>query len=394
MEDRTDTGSRLANRDPRVRRLHALADETNPRAATRHDHHVDWKHLVIYGAIFLVVGVVGVMAIWAFIARQSLVIQPESLPKVTLVTQDAKSPAAAAWVRLLNDAELQPTLVPLEKFDPIEGVVVFCDVPVIPPKLAVLLEEFANRGGAIAFVGKPPATAIGRFRLETEPGEADAALQLAESPSPLLARLRPGHEVAMRKGTVHLLKESPRMNVDARWSSNARAAVMHIEEGRRRYLWFGLDPAAVQRRDPQLLLMLRTAFRWVAGQPISDGAVGEAQSAKTLSTSARLQARENGFAYSVDRTRDDDGFTVRMINRGGRPLANPTVKIWLPPSVTRVSLGGDFLMRRNASVTGMPEDGTCVVSVSRLARNEERVLTLNVETREPLVAAGRQPAGR
>lgn len=128
--------------------------------ARRHEARVDWKHLAFYGAAAAVMAIIGLVAIWAFIERQSLVIQPEPLPKITLVTHDASSPLAASWVRLLTNAELQPTLVPLETFDPIEGVVVFCDVDEIPARLATPLVNFVSHGGSIAFVGKPPATPI------------------------------------------------------------------------------------------------------------------------------------------------------------------------------------------------------------------------------------------
>src|SRR5947207_7010940 len=128
----------------------------------RHEARVDWKHLAVYGLLVAAVGIVGTVAIWAFIDKQSLVIAPEPLPKITVVTADSHSPLAAAWVRELTKAELSATLVPLEMFDPIEGVVVFCGVPEIPPRLDQALVEFTRRGGAIAFAGAPPSTPIGK----------------------------------------------------------------------------------------------------------------------------------------------------------------------------------------------------------------------------------------
>src|SRR6186997_27226 len=110
--------------------------------ARRHDARVDWKHLVVPGLALALVLIVGAVAIWSFIERQSLVIQPETLPKITIVTKDPSSKLAASWVRLLTDAQMNPTLVPLETFDPIEGVVVFCDIPDLPPRTVALLEEF------------------------------------------------------------------------------------------------------------------------------------------------------------------------------------------------------------------------------------------------------------
>ncbi len=353
------------------------------RMAGGKEAHVDWKHLAIYGAVVAIVVVIGVVAIWSFIQRQSLVLQAEPLPKITIVTADPNSRLAASWVRMLTSAEIAPTLVPLETFDPIEGVVVFCDIPDIPPRLAELLDQFVKSGGALAFAGKPPRTRIGSLRLIADGGLSDAAIRMGENASPVLARLNPGHQVAMRRVPVAFLKESPRMVVDARWANNARAAVVHVEDKGARYLWFGIDPDAVVQDDVQLKVMLKTAFRWVSGQPVSDGAIGEEQVAKTLTMAARRDARNNDFAFSVDRSTKPDMFTVRLINRGGRRIANPTVKIWLPTGVTQVALGGDLIMRRNATLTGVPEEGACLITVPSLTRNEERVLKLMIKATRP-----------
>jgi hypothetical protein len=77
-----------------------------------------------------------------------------------------------------------------------------------------------------------------------------------------------------------------------------------------------------------------------------------------------------------------------MTNRGKVPLDNPTVKIWLPPRVTQVALAGDLLMKRNATLTGVPEEGACLVTLPSLTRNEDRVMKLKiVDQRPPNVAA-------
>jgi hypothetical protein len=352
--------------------------------ARRHEAHVHWKHLFFYGLIMAVVALIGVLAIWSFIEKQSLVLAPEGLPKVTIVTNDPTSRLAASWVRLLTKAELTPTLVPLEKFDPIEGVVVFCDIPTIPPKLADLLDQFVHKGGALAFVGMPPDTPIGKLRLSADSGRSDSAIKFSESVSPLLARLNPGYEVQARRTAVAFLKESPRMVVDARWRDNARAVVMHTEEEGGRYIWMGLDPdALVTHDDRQLLLLLRTSFRWVAGQPISDGAVGTSQDAKILTPDARRFARAERFAFSVDRLPNPKLFSIRMTNRGKEPLENPTVKIWLPPRVTQVALAGDFIMKRGATLTGVPEEGACLLSLPSLTRNEDRIMKLKIVEQRP-----------
>jgi hypothetical protein len=363
--------------------------------ARRHDAHVDWKHLVVPGLALAVVVVIGAVAIWAFVQRQSLVIQPETLPKITVVTKDPSSKLAAGWVRLLTKAEMNPTLVPLETFDPIEGVVVFCDIDDIPPKTVDLLEQFIRKGGALVFVGTPPKTPIGDFRLTSDNGMSDSTIKLGENASPVLARLTPGWPIPVRRSRVAFLKESPRMGIDARWAENSRAVAMHEEVDGARYLWFGFDPDTLTRDEVQLNVMLRTAFRWAGGQPVSDGAVGTPQLAKTLTPDARKDARDNGFTFSVDRAKDPKLLTVRMINRGGKPIANPTVKVWMPPRVTKVALAGDIVMRRNATLTGVPEEGACLISLPSLTRNEDRVLKLEiVEQRAMPASVAAQHASR
>jgi len=57
----------------------------------KHDARVDWKHLAIYAVVVAAVVIVGTVAIWAFIEKQALVIAPEALPKITVVTADSKS---------------------------------------------------------------------------------------------------------------------------------------------------------------------------------------------------------------------------------------------------------------------------------------------------------------
>jgi hypothetical protein len=348
------------------------------KSLARHEALVKWKHILWYVPILALVIIVGALAIWSFIERQSLVIEPEALPKVTLVTADPRSRLTAAWVRLLTASEIQPTLVPADQLEVLQGVIVLCDIWEIPPKVQEALGRFIEHGGSVAFLGAPPSTPIGNVHLVADSGMSDSGFKLSESVSPVLARLNPGYAVASARAPVAFLKESPRMTVDARWNGNSRAVVMHMEQAGTRYLWIGFDPDAVRSDDRQLTLMLRTAFRWVAGQPISDGAVGEADQAKTLTAGARRQAREERFAFSVDPIGNKRSFSIRMTNRGGRPIENPTVKIWLPPGVTQVALAGDFIMKRRASLTGVPEEGACLISLPSLTRNEERVMKIKI----------------
>jgi hypothetical protein len=351
-----------------------------PRLLRRlHEGKVQWKHIAVYAPVLLLVVVIGAFAIWSFLQKQSvLAVEPAPLPKVTLITADPRSTFTAAWVRLLTDAELQPTLVPLDKVEVLRGVVVLCNVPNLPPVLAQDLNRFIRGGGAVVVLGQPPSAPLGTVSMSADPGLSDNSAKFSEAVSPLLARLSPGHQFWVRPSQVAFLKESPRMNVDARWSTNARAVIMHMEKDRSRYLWFGFDPNALADKDRQLMLLLRTAFRWAAGQPVSDGAVGSPQMAKAFTTDARMQARAGGFTYSVDPLRNPRQFSVRMSDRGPHALENPTVKIWLPPGVTRVHLGGDILMKRNVTLTGVPDEGACLISRPRIAHGEERLMKIEI----------------
>lgn len=349
-----------------------------PRHTRHHESRVHWKHLALYLPVLLVVAFLGAVAIWSFIERQSLVIAAEPLPRVTLVTADPSSPLTASWVRLLTSAEMEPTLVPVDQVETLQGVVVLCELPVVPPALVHSLDAHLRRGGAIAFLGTPPSTPIGALHLNAERGMSDNALKLSESASPVLARLNPGDEFAVKPSEVALLKETPRMHVDARWKTNARAVIMHLESDDARVLWMGWKPDALPAKNQHIMLLMRTAFRWLGGQPVSDGAIGDLAQASTLDPDARRLARSEHFAFSVDRLRDTGMFSVRMTNRGGRRIENPTVQVWLPPGVTQVALGGDWLMKRGASIGGNPQAGACVISLRSLNRNEDRVMKLKI----------------
>jgi len=352
---------------------------SKPRLFRRiHEARVEWKHIAIYLALVLLVVIVGGLALWSFFEKQSLQIEPAPLPKVMLITADPRSRLTAAWVRLLTNAAMQPTLVPLEKVEVLQGVVVLCDLPSIPPALAKDLADFIRRGGAIAVLGPPPATPIGNVSFTADAGTSDNQIKFSEALSPVLARLDPGHDFWVNPAPVAFLKESPRMVVDARWKDNARAVIMHMEKDGTRYIWFGLDPDALVEEDRQLMLLLRTAFRWVAGQPISEGAIGSVQAANAFTPQSRRAAHAAGFSFSVDALHSPGQFGVHLTNRGKAAITNPTVKVWLPPGVTQVALGGDFLMRRRVTLTGVPDEGACLLSFPRLIPAEDRIVKIRI----------------
>jgi hypothetical protein len=361
----------------------AVERRSKPRLLRRfHDEgKVQWKHIAVYVPVLLLVIFIGAFVLWSFFEKQSVLTEPAPLPKVTLITSDATSPLTASWVRLLTDAEMQPALVPLDKVEMLQGVVVLCNVPALPPALANDIASFVKRGGALAVIGQPPAVPIGSVTMSADAGTSDPSMKFSEAMSPVLARLDPGHVVWVKPAQVAFLKETPRMVVDARWATNSRAVVMHMEKDGSRYLWFGLDPNSLTGEDRQLMLLLKTAFRWVAGQPISDGAAG--QSASSFSTASRQEAHAKGFAFSVDRLRNHNQFSVRMSDRGPGAIDNPTVRIWLPPGITQLALAGDPLMRRGVTLTNLPEEGACLISRARLVRGEDRLLKVEATAQRP-----------
>ena len=354
----------------------AVERRSKPRLLRRfHDEgKVQWKHIAVYVPVVVLVILIGVFVLWSFFEKQSMVSEPAALPKVTLITSDASSPLTAAWVRLLTDAEMQPALTTLDKVEMLQGVVVLCNVPALPPALANDISRFVKHGGALAIIGPPPSAPIGTLTFSADSGMSDPSMKFSEALSPVLARLDPGHAVWVKPSPVAFLKETPRMVVDARWATNSRAVIMHMEKDGARYLWFGLDPNALTGEDRQLMLLLKTAFRWVAGQPVSDGAVGN-----TFSPASRQDAHAKGFVFSVDRLRNPKQFSVRMSDRGNSAIQNPTVKIWLPPGVTQVALAGDPLLRRNVTLTAVPEEGACLISRPRLVRGEDRLMKIEVK---------------
>src|SRR6059058_5584945 len=113
----------------------AVDRRRRPRRPRHHEAHVHWKHIAVYVPVVLVVTLLGGLAIWSFIEKESLVIIPEPTPRVTLVTSDTRSPAAAAWVRLLNAAAIETTLVSADQAASANGVIAVCDPNAALPAL-------------------------------------------------------------------------------------------------------------------------------------------------------------------------------------------------------------------------------------------------------------------
>jgi hypothetical protein len=97
-----------------------------------------------------------------------------------------------------------------------------------------------------------------------------------------------------------------------------------------------------------------------------------------MSAEARGAAQAARFLFSVDSLRNPRMLSVRMTNRGSGSLENPAVEVWLPPRVTSVDLAGDFVMRRNVTVTRVPGESACVVSLPRLGSHQDRIVKLKL----------------
>lgn len=347
----------------------------------RHEHHVNWRLLLVYGVASIMVLLIGGLAIISFFERQSLVgsVAAEPLPRLTVVTSRPDSKLAAAWVSLLTTADFSPTLVSVRDFRPPVGVVALCDVETFSPPLEQYLSSLRTSGG-LAILGPATTAAFDAFGVRTETTKSDGAVRISEASSPLLARLDPGHRVGVQPAEVAALVERPGMQVDARWEKSARAAAAHFVVGNARVVWIGIDPAKLhQKDDRQLALFLRTTFRWLDGQPVSDGAVGLRSAARTLAPESRRTARAKRLSFSVDRMEEDGLFSVRILNRGDERLENPTVKFWLPPGVSRVSLAGTTLSRRGVSVDPVEGERAVLISLMSLRPHEDRLFRLRAE---------------
>ena len=343
-----------------------------------------WRALLFYGIASLVVLVAGGLVIHTFFEKQTLtqIIAPEPLPKVSVVTADPESKFAAAWVDLLTSANFSATLVTVEKVEPTGGILALCNLKDLPEHLRKYISETLAAGGGIAVLGEAPTdpTILG---LSTSTMMSDDVIRLTEAATPVLARVQPGRELGCTPSVVAVPEETPRMVVNARWKGSARAAIVHYRLSPGRVLWFGFDPSKLYvPKDLHLVLLLKTGLRWVAGQPVSEGAIGTPMAAKTLTPEARLAARAKRMSYSVDRLGESDWFTLRIRNNTKERLLSPTVKFWLPPHTVRVELGGSLVSRRYVTLIGDPEENAVLVSILALGPYEDRIIKLRAVGKE------------
>lgn len=357
--------------------LSRLERRRRPRGARRHEAHVHWKHVALYVPVLVVVVIVGALAIWSFVEKQSMIVAPAPLPPVTIVTTNPQSAQAAAWARFLTNAELAPTVVSASQFHDVRagGVIALCDADALPLQAAHAISDAVARGHALAILGTPPNAAMAGVRLSADSGLSDDSATISTADSPLLARAEPGYTILTRPAQAAFLREDPGMKVDARWSRSARAAIVHLDAGATRVIWFGIDPDSLRGNEPEFQLVVRTGFRWIAGQPISAAAAApSAAQAETFSPAVRAAARTDGLAYSADALVASRSLSVTIANRGRRRVDNPVVKVWLPRDVKSCGVGGDLFMRRDVTATYAPDDDACMVTVPFLRPGAERVV--------------------
>ena len=345
----------------------------------RHDPGAHGRAVAVYGLAGLLVLAVGSVAIWHFLERQSLrkILAPEPLPAITVVTGDSDSELAAAWVDLLTRAQFSPTLVTLDKYEPAEGVLAVADAVALTPALERGIREKLAGGGGGVVLGSPPQGTETLLGMTAEPGESGAAITFSEAASPVLARVRPGYELRATPESIGLLEETPTMKVDARWEGSSRAAIAHYRHGGGRVLFLGFSPARLwNRADNELGLLLRTSLRWIASQPVSEGAAGMPAASRTLTPASRLRAR-TVMSWSFDRLEGEAGeFILRIRNGGKVNLPNPTVKIWLPEKVRDIEVAGSLFGRRGVSITPVEGERAAIVSLSGLRGREDRLIRL------------------
>ena len=341
-----------------------------------------WRVVLFYGIAGSAVAVVAAAVLYSWFARQMLAasIVAEPVPSVVLVADDG-SDRAAAWVRLLNDAKVPTKFVGTSSTAPVQDVIAICEPGDLSEGMRREVERrLAGRRGIVLVGAVPPALAqlVG---FGTEPHESGGLLEIGDQASPVLARVTPSHQTWFAPFPGAVVVETPQMQIDARWRETSRAAIAHFTTpSGTRILWLGFDPASMRRgRDAQLELMLRTALRWVDGQPVTEGAAGEFAAAQTIAVGARSEARRRRLIYSADRVASRKLLSIRLQNRSGEAIPNPAVRVWLPTGKGMPELAGSWFSRRRVSVQHDPAERSVTLTLPALGPHEERLLALRFE---------------
>jgi hypothetical protein len=341
-----------------------------------HEHRHNWRALLLYGFVSVLVLGAGILVLLSFFERQRLRtgVKAEPLPKITLLASDGSSRLAAAWVSILTANGFKATLVSFDQFTPApDDLLAICSADPLPPRVDAAVVARIGQGKGVVLLGAAPPG----FSLHSDQLLSTGVIRIGQAVSPVLARVEPEHEIGARSAPVQVIEETPQMVVDARWKESARAAIAHWRSGSSRFLWFGLDPGALYfPEDRQLALLLRTSFRWVAGQPVSEGASGSLTAAKAMEAAARVDARRRKLAFSVDRLASSKSLVLRLSNKGNVSIENATVRVWLPAGAKGCRVVRRFWRDRDALLSTANEENAVIVTLPRLKKNESRLLEL------------------
>ena len=202
---------------------------------SRHEHRRDWRPIVFYAAVSLLVLASAAFVLWTFFEKQTLQreIVAEPLPKVAVIHDEEHARLAAAWVSVLTDAGFSATLVPQQSDTPTgESLPALCSSTPLPPRLRTFITARLASGDGLLVLGSSPPQLVAAVK--TSVTKSSGAIRIVNSPSPVVARVQPDYEIGASSVDVHTIEEAPAMSVDARWSNDSRAAIAH----------FGIDRGA------------------------------------------------------------------------------------------------------------------------------------------------------
>jgi hypothetical protein len=297
----------------------------------------------------------------------------DPLPEVTLVGTRAESPEVHSWARALTRSGFPLSLTTAETVRSGSGVIVLCDLRELPPTSARVIDAHLASGGGVVISGAWPE-GVGPSP-DVVPLDGAGSLVVGDDPSPPAARALPGHATRYPADARALsLAAGHGTHPAVWWEARSEPALAYARHGGGRIVWIGFDPSTVaSTRGSDFDLIVRSAFRWAAGQPVSTAAAGAG--AAELSAGARRLAREQRLAFSVDRLDRGRRFSVQLSNRGSSRIENPTVLFWFPPGVERVAPAGTAFSRRGVRLEHR-EEGMATISLRSLGRGDERLIIL------------------
>lgn len=330
----------------------------------------------VYGALAFAVGVAATAVVVMFLSRGAIRTRSaDPLPKVVLVA-NPDDEVAAGWLTALVEAGTDVAAVDPANYEPGPHLLVLGSLRSVAPAIENEVRRRVRVGGGIMIVGTIPSELADLVEATTARRTGtEQSFQIAEQPSPVLARVRPGFGATLPPLPV-VLEERPAMSVDARWESPPDAAVAHWTSGVARIVWYGAEISQQELKNiPMLAVMLRASVRWLAAQPVSDGASGDPRSVEAFADDARRHAQDQGLGVSAD-ILDDDEIEVTVLNRGENAIPNATVRIWLPPLYESVALDESLLDRKRPALHAVGRGGAVDLHFGEIAPGERRNCTL------------------